>query len=243
MLWTPPRLPLWTPQRRRAPARRCAVTPGTPGGNLFAYVAVDTPRTLAFTAGTGSDRLLVAVLAGYYDSAAPSNAAYNGVAMSQAVLSARSSGNDFVQIWYLVANATGANNFTFTQPDNSILIAGLLDFSGVDQASPLADTDSTTGTGTSATLTLSSAVGEYVIGGASRGSDTPPTVGADQVNIYGNGTGGESGRASYEPGAASTTHSYSWTGSTSYAIAAIAVKAAGAAAAATGYMTTMRGVW
>jgi hypothetical protein len=244
-LWTPPRPRLWAPPRRPVRPARCAVGVNNVGGTFYGFVGVNTDRTQAFTVGNGAERLLLAIIAGYYDNSPPANATYAGVAMTPGLLAARSANNDFVQFWYLVAPTSGANNFVIQQPDNSIVLAALIDLTGVDQASPLRATSAANeanGTGTSASLSLTSAAGEYVVGGIGKGSNTAPTVGADQVSISSGSGGGESARASYEPGAASTTHSYTWTGSASYTVAALVVQASGGAAAGQ-YMTAMRGMW
>lgn len=83
-----------------------------------------------------------------------SAATYNSVAMTKAVTSAEAS--DFeCSVYYLLSPATGANTVAFTTSATSRWIAAVaISFLGVDQATPIDDTD-TSGLDTASPLSLS----------------------------------------------------------------------------------------
>jgi uncharacterized repeat protein (TIGR01451 family) len=96
----------------------------------------------------------------------------------------------------------------------SKVIGGAASFFGVDPAAPTGGFVSSEGEGTSATLTVASAAGEVVFDCIStKGTATTLTPGAGQTGVWSDVTrtngGNVMGAASYAPGAASTT--MSWT--------------------------------
>jgi hypothetical protein len=205
-----------------------SVTPGSGSGATGAYVFANTNRTLSVVVPAGTTLLCVSVQ-GYHNGTAPSVVAYGGVALTLKRDSGLSSGSDFAQAWYLVSPAVGTANLVVQQPADSIVFIGYRLYSDSDTVTPFADDDSAVGSGgTTASLTLSSAADGYVFGACGRGSNTQPTLGASQASIYSANNGGESGRTSDEPGASSVAHSYG-IGSDSWAIVAVAIKAAGGA--------------
>lgn len=200
---------------------------GTPTGTMYGYVASNTARSFSYTVAAGSDRVMIIIASGYHDPVtAPAAPTYNGVTATQVIhVNGGSPNFDTVTIWRLIAPATGANTLAWTQPGESIYLLSVAVAQGADQTTPIGDTDSATGNGTTATLTLTSTTDQLIMGAACRGNATAPTAGADQTTIATGSDGGESARSSYETGAASVTHSYTWTGATDYAIAAVAVAA------------------
>lgn len=205
---------------------------GTPTGSQYAYVTANTARTLSVTVASGSNRVMVIIASGYHDPvAAPDAPVFDGVTATQVIhVNGGSLNFDTVTIWRIIAPTVTTANISWTQPAESIYLLSAAVVQDADQTTPVGDTDSATGAGTTATLTLTSAIDQLILGAACRGG-TAPTAGADQTTIATGASGGEGSRSSYETGAASVTHSYTWAGSTDYAIAAIAVMPVASAAA------------
>lgn len=149
---------------------------------------------------------------------------YNGVDLS--LIGARNDAGDTdvrIEQWGLVAPATGANNVVVTLAANgngtTRMVAGAITYTGVDQTTPRGTFAAATGTGTPATVDVSSATNEVVddvFGVIDSGSSTPPdaAVGAGQTSRWAQASTNPSqtnvrGGSSTEAGAATVT--MSWT--------------------------------
>jgi hypothetical protein len=77
----------------------------------------------------------------------------------------------FVELFYLVAPATGANTVSYTASATGDLGGGSVSFTGVDQTTPVANTATNFGTGTSVTLSVTNASGNMVVDAMASGSD------------------------------------------------------------------------
>jgi hypothetical protein len=200
---------------------------------------------------TGSDRLLlvgvaIGVQAG--SGGTPNNdsttitVTYNGVSMTDAGPSqvhANGGTSGFVQVFYLVAPATGANTVSVTSTGyngGSLFFtstAGAMSFTGVDQASPLRNVDGTTGNSTSASNTVTAGttnemVFDFVGGGSNLGVHNQTTRWVDNQSSA--SQCGNSGGAT-AAGSASTVTMTRTLLSDSWANIAGAIQSAGAAAA------------
>lgn len=135
--------------------------------------SVPTPYTaLTLTAGAGSDRLMLlfvgfgsGTLADRHSSGTPT---YGGQSMTQIGTGADDGNFCGVEAWYLKeTNVAAASNTTFSIPNliGMQLAAGAVLLAGVDQTTPI-DTGSVQtygASGTSATVTVSSATGHLAV--------------------------------------------------------------------------------
>ena len=187
---------------------------------------------------TGSDRLLLVWV--FFDRGngtyTVSSATYNGVSLSQ--VTTFGNGAQYVELWRLVAPATGANTLALSYnnagPTAKVAVRAV-SYTGVDGTTPLGSLSSATGTSKTPTVTLSSASGELVadfVSPYSAGIDL--TVGSGQTSraeVDNASSGFVCYGVSDEAGAASVTMSWSWTSANdSWFIGAIPIKPTGAAA-------------
>ena len=182
----------------------------------------------------GSDRLmLVGVSIHNYASETVSSITYNGVALNQ--VGASANGTDArVEIWRLIAPPTGTYDvvITFSAELTSVARAGVMTFTGVNQAAPLGTFASATGSSSPATVNVTSAANELVfdtVGTESQSSPFSLTVGAGQTQRWNSAIMGYDrflAAGSTEPGAATVT--MSWTISPAsavpWAIGAVSIK-------------------
>ena len=120
-----------------------------------------TSCTQPFTA-SGSDRLLLVGVCVRNGAAAVSGVTYNAVAMTQ-YATVSGLGSDKLDIWRLIAPATGANDVVVTMAADSPFSVGISSYNGVDQTTPLGTSANATGAGGDPTVDVSSAAGELVI--------------------------------------------------------------------------------
>ena len=168
---------------------------------------------------SGSDRLmLVGISFGHNDEERVNSVTYNGTPL--ALMGARDNADSEsarVEIWSLVAPATGTHNVVvnYSDTDHDGATIGVTTFNGVDQVSALGSFESAQGDSGSLSTTVLSGSGELVFGVAALDDDNDwdlvPGLGQseqwDAYVSYANGAG------STEPGAASVVTS--WTVATS----------------------------
>jgi len=166
---------------------------------------------------------------------------YNGVSMGTALWSIQPTGHGLRSVGFgLKGAATGAHNVVGTiSGANDGVTVTIVSYTGVDQTTPIGTVvtaNSGAGTSASASITVSSATGELVLGGVIIGNAaTSITIGAGQTQrsaanlIVSNGE--HDNRADEEAGAASVTHSWTWTGATDWVLGGFPLKPAGGAAA------------
>lgn len=203
-----------------------------------------SPMTLSWShTCTGSNRLLiVSVAVGPAASDANVSAltvTYNGVSMtSVGRVHSNAATAGFVEMFRLIAPATGPNTVlvtcTFGGADSMSLSAGSVSFTGVDQTTPIAHTNTATGSSATPSVAVTSASGNMTIDAVANGSAitsaTAPSTNrwlrnTDTFSAAGNGA------ASTQSGTASNTHAYTVTSDWWGIIAADIAAAAGAAAA------------
>ena len=172
-------------------------------------------RTLSYTVPPGSNRLLVVTSEGGGNNINISSVTWNGGAMNQAAQIMEPSGlNSNAGIWYLTMGSSATSstaNITVTYANNFFWIMTATTFSGVNQTTPVSGGT----TGTSASLSVSSATGNMVVD-AIGGAPTNATVGGGQTAIATASSlsfSSQSAGASTASGASSV--SMSWSGFTS----------------------------
>ena len=196
-----------------------------------------TDCTQSFTTA-GSDRLLLVGVCVRNGAAAVSGVTYNAVAMTQ-YATVTLGGTQKLDIWRLIAPATGANDVIVTMAGLSPFSVGISSYNGVDQTTPLGTSANATGAGGDPTVDVSSAAGELVIDYFCEddGNTTIPTMtaGAGQT-ARANFTTGVVGfsrnvSSSEEAGAATVTMSWSDTAGNSWITIGGPLKPAAAAPA------------
>lgn len=180
---------------------------------------------------SGSDRFLVASAAWWNVEGARtvSSVTYNSVGLTAVPSSSITSTDQgkSVQLWSLIAPATGANNVVITLSGNDdLIVGGAVSFTGADQSSPLGTAVTAKADDTTPQLTLSSAADEIVVGSVSFVSltaadfSTSDTEAWEQFDATTNGNAG-----AYSTGAATVTLDWSGdTGSFDFAGSGVPVK-------------------
>ncbi|MBI2913817.1 MAG: DNRLRE domain-containing protein, partial [Chloroflexi bacterium] len=181
------------------------------------------------TVGSGSNRLLVVGVSVSYAGTTVSGVTYGGTALTQVGVKDAPSSDGRVEIWRLLAPASGTANVvvSLTNGNLSTTVAGAVSFTDVHQTSPLGAFASASGASGNPSVAVSSAAGEVVVDTVMwNGSYTTLTVGAGQMQRWNRTTSGMIGAGSTEPGAASVTMSWTVNGgqNDSWAIGAVAVR-------------------
>jgi len=159
---------------------------------------------------------------------------YNGVSMGTGLWNIQPTGHGLRGIAFgLKGPATGAHNIvgTITGANDGVTVTAV-SYTGVDQTTPIGTAvtnNSGAGTSATATVTVSSAAAELILGGIIIGNAaTSITIGGGQTQrsaanlIVSNGE--HDNRIDEEAGAASVIHSWSWTGATDWVLGAFALK-------------------
>jgi len=128
-------------------------------------VTTGSSLTISHTTSGTNRLMLVGVSIAKQTGGAPSvsSITYNGVGLSLVGAQANSDNKGRMEIWRLVAPATGANNVVVTlsaAPDAAT--AGVMTFADVNQSTPLGTFTSATGDSASASVTVASAANELV---------------------------------------------------------------------------------
>ena len=183
-----------------------------------------TSLSFSHTVVSGSNQVLF-VSVGIDGAGSPvSSMTYGGLAMTKI---GQASGNHGVEIWRLTAPIVGTANVVMNFIGTTAAVAGATTYDGVNQTTPSGALTHASGTGTTASLTVSSAVGELVMdvqywqnnpaGGAQGGGQT-------QTWTQSNAT--LKARGSTEAGAASVVMSNTAGSSQQWEVGAISIKAA-----------------
>lgn len=177
---------------------------------------------------TGSDLLLlVAVTMRRINSATVDDVTYNGVSMT--LVTTATSGSRYAELWRLAGPATGSNTVAVSlSTTEQEVSAGVMSFTGVDQTTPVGTAATATGSGTTPSVAVSSTTGELVVDALAIENAGTLSVGAGQTSRYNTfGAGGWNKHAgSTEPGAVSTTMSWSDTVGGEWAIIGVPMKPA-----------------
>src|SRR3990167_4333403 len=168
--------------------------------------------SFSHTAGSGSNRLLVVLIALRSSVDNVTGVTYGGVAMTRANNAA---GNGMeADIWYLVNPASGANTVAISglaSPDDDYH-AVAVDFAGVLQTSPVDDFDDGTGTGSNPSITSIPTVdGELLVGVLSSEDGSAPATGAGETNLFNNDDGTWSNGFSYAIQTTAGSQAINWT--------------------------------
>ena len=197
-----------------------------------------TTCTQPFTT-SGSNRLLTVGVCVRNGAAAVSGVTYNGVALTQYATVTRG-GTQKLDIWRLIAPATGSNDVVVTMAAESPFSVGIVSYTGVDQTTPLGTSANATGAGGTPTVDVASGATELVLDFVCQSDDgtTIPamTAGAGQTERVDFTTGivGFSRHigSSTETGAATTTMSWSDTSGNGWIIIGAPIAPAAAPPAA-----------
>ena len=120
-----------------------------------------------------------------------SSITYDGVALTKGESTA-STGAMYTAIYYLVNPTIGTNNLVVTWitgggtqfAANDYAYIHAINLVGIDQDSPVRNTEKTTNTGTSITDDITTVAGDFVISSMVVEDDPAVTVGANQTSIY-----------------------------------------------------------
>lgn len=184
--------------------------------------------TMTVDVGTGSNRLLVVFLmtrsATLYN---VSSMTYNSVAMSQAALSDNTVPANKLrsEVWYLANPSSGSNTLSVTwssAPSQYECQAAW--FTGVDQTSPLDDTDAASGDSNTPAVSLTPTVDNCLLaGGVIHEAAAALGSGSGETTIYNNDNGAWVTSSEYAIQTTAATQSVDWTGGSDYWAAAGAV--------------------
>lgn len=180
--------------------------------------ATGTGPTLDVTVdcGTGSDRLLVALIALRGNATqSVSGITYNGDAMTKATSQSHTSSNIDTEIWYLVNPDTGSNTMQVTFSGLQCEAMGLA-FTGVKQTSPLDQTAGAEGTSSTPSVSITPTENnELVVGVLIHESSTASSVGSGETSIYDTDQGAWNTSASFVVQTTAGAQTVDWSNGTS----------------------------
>jgi hypothetical protein len=179
------------------------------------------------TTGTGQNRLMLVGISvsNWPDTPSVSSATYAGQALT--LVGSAFIDGEGVLIYSLVNPPSGTANVVidYSSNPNYGSVVGVMSFTGVDQTTPLGPFAGATGSGTSASVNVSSAPDELVFDTVMNAYDKAIYVGGNQTQRW-NNQGEPTAGGSTEAGASSVTMSWSWTWSNPWAIGAVSIKPA-----------------
>ncbi len=177
---------------------------------------------------TGTDRLMVVgVTIRNDDDEFVTSATYDGVNLTL-VGTVQRNQDARVEIWRLVAPPTGTHDvvITFNKDLKKAAIAGVITFIGVDQANPIGGFASANGDSKDASVNISSASDQLVMGVISAKNPATLTQGPDQIEWWDLQAKSEEPHSagSTQPGAPSVTTSWTLGKSEKWALAAVTIR-------------------
>ena len=160
-----------------------SITSDTSNNGAASYTVSHTTK--------GENRCLVVVLQLETQGADPTSITYDGAALTKAE-STSGTGAMYTAIYYLVNPTIGTNNLvvTWITAGGTQFAAGdyayihAINLVGIDQDSPVRNSEKTTNTGTSITDDITTVAGDFVISSMVVEDDPAVTVGANQTSIY-----------------------------------------------------------
>lgn len=193
----------------------------------IAQASADSTTSLSYKCtvpSSGQNKILVVSL-GIRTDVAVTSVKYGGVALTQktAVGTAPTA-----ELWYLLAPTAGTADVVIVLASATTLESSAVCYMYVDQTTPFGTATTTSGTGTSSSVAVTSAVGYRTIDVITKqGPSTDAlTIGASQTYDWTQsidaGSTGEGG-GSFENGAATNTMTWSWTNARLYAALGIAL--------------------
>ena len=175
------------------------------------------------TVGTGNNRLLIVDVA-VENATTVSSVTYGGQPLT---LLSGLTNTVRAEMWYMINPPSGTAAIVVTTSTTIRFMNSAASYSGVHQTVPFGTPVTATGSGNSASATVSSAVGEIVHDVVSQqGGYQTPTVGANQIQRHGATSGSGGGFGSREAGAASVQMSWTWGSARAFAQIAVAIKPA-----------------
>ncbi len=193
-------------------------------GSESAKAVAGTSHSWSHTC-SGVNRCLYVGLSFNGGSGYPTNVSvtYNGVAMTKLY---GTSGSTFLYLFRLVNPASGVNTISVTWTTNCVLIGGGASFAHVNQVTPDDVVASASGSSTTPSVNVNSAVGDIVVCALRSGQNAEVAEGAGQTEAWDLATAGGGapvdGAGSYKSGAAVVTMSYTTT-NTSWEIAGVSI--------------------
>ncbi|MGI9067891.1 MAG: beta strand repeat-containing protein [Pyrinomonadaceae bacterium] len=190
-----------------------------------------TTLTWSHTVGTGSNRILIVGVSIFGGGLTVSSVTYGGTALTR-IGGQTDSGNKVrMEIWKLVAPASGTASIVVTPSAATRVVGGAVSFNNVDQTIPNGTFASASGSSTAPSVNVTSATGEVVIDTlVATGDAISASVGAGQTQRWNKTTGSTStevlGAGSTEPGASTVTMSWTLGFSKKWAIGGVSLKPA-----------------
>jgi hypothetical protein len=178
-----------------------------------------TSVTLTGKTTAGSNRIAivhVGVGDGGGSGTGVSSVTYGGVDITANLAVAQSTAHSYAAIYYLVNPPAGATDIVvnFTAP--SFGDCAVASFNGVDQVSPIRNTNSATATSNTASTSVTSASGDMVVDAiAATGASVAFTAGAGQTQLVGFSVGDNQGDGSYKAATSAST-TMTWTAGSNY---------------------------
>ncbi len=182
-----------------------------------------TNLTWSHTVNSGTDRVLIVELSIDGLGAGVSSVTYGGVAMTQV---GRGAANHAVEIWSLVNPTVGTANVIASFGATTAAAGGATTFNGVNQGTPTGTFASASGTGTTASVTVSSVAGDLVIDAQYWKDTSANLVGAGQISQWSASNATMLGGSTTETGAATVTMTGTSGASSQWEIGAVSIKAA-----------------
>lgn len=179
---------------------------------------------------SGSNRILIVGVSNR-GAKVVNSVSYGGTALTQIGFQNGGGNSSRADLWYLLNPPIGTASVVVSLAASTAVAAGATSFSGVDQTAPLGTKNSSGNSSTTASVVVSSAIGELVVDAVSATGDASTlTVGGGQTQRWNNKTGTSGGDAigagSTADGAASVTMSWTLGVSKSWAVIAVPLKPA-----------------
>ncbi len=190
----------------RAEAQPITIDPAS------AVEAATTTVNLNHTVGSGANRLLIVTVAIERDDERVVSATYAGQPMTFVGTSVDPSLTSRLEVWRLIAPATGTNVVSVTLNASAATVVAAISFANVDQTSPISESQFASGTGVfTASANVASAADEVVLASlAANDAALIVTAGSGQTSRWNLlNLADVIGAGSTKTGSATTTMSYS----------------------------------
>jgi hypothetical protein len=183
-----------------------------------------TSLTYSHTQGTGSG-LGLTVTAGFNSATGATTVSYAGVNITlEKTLTIAT--NDTSEIYKKETPATGANNVVVNVATSRNICSGAASWSGVDQTDMTSSNNSATNNSTTASVTCTTAGGEWLIDSLIIDSSKVETAGAGQVNQWNQeGASGLTFAGSTQDGSIDGVMSWTWAGAQAWGNVCVSLRA------------------
>jgi hypothetical protein len=201
-----------------------------------------TVTTSGYTVSAGSNLAIFGILTTSQDVSSVTMT-WNGVSLTR--IGTGISNNGRVEMFVLVNPATGTQTFTANWTTSSSAVLGLVTFSGVDQTTPYisADTATNTGTGATASVSVTSSANGATVAASGFNSATASVTATNQTTLWTNNATTTPTGASYALGGSSNSHTFTVDRSVSWPAMGIHVnEVGGGGGGSTAHTLTLTGV-